>query len=414
MTSRFPATFLWGAATAAHQVEGNNTNSDVWFLENLPHTDFAEPSGAAIEHYDRYREDIALLAGLGFNTYRFSLEWSRIEPEEGQFSPEAISHYRDVLLACRQHGLTTVVTLFHFTSPRWLLHSGGWESEQTVEFFERYSHRVMRDLGDLIDVVCTINEPNLTWLLATFGVVEKDAEARARTPMILSAAQELGVAAQGLAPFLSCATERSYDVVLAAHRAATRAVKSTHPDTPTGWTLANSAIHAAPGGEQHAAAVREEVNLRFLRDSRGDDFVGIQNYGRTVYAADGLAPPPPDVELDQMGREIYPDGLAETIREAAEVAQIPVMVTENGMCTDDDAQRLAYLEAALRGVAGCLTEGVDVRGYMAWSAFDNYEWTFGYGPKFGIIAVDRHTQQREPKPSARWLGQVSQTNGSSL
>ncbi|MBT2248642.1 glycoside hydrolase family 1 protein [Arthrobacter sp. BHU FT2] len=404
MTNPFPQDFLWGVATAAHQVEGNNVNSDTWFLEHLPGTIFAEPSGDAVDHYHRYREDIALIAGLGFTTYRFSLEWARIEPEEGRFSAAALDHYRRVLEACHEHGLTPVVTFHHFTSPLWLLRAGGWESDRTAELFARYCDRAMAHLGDLIGVACTLNEPNLPWLLESFGIGGEAPENRGKVPVWAAAAERLGVDAGTVAPFQFCSTEAGFAVKLAAHRAGTAAIKAHRPDLQVGWTLANSDIQSAPGGEEVADRVRREVNERFLEASRGDDFVGIQTYGRTVYGPDGHAPAPGGVATNQMGEEIYPQGLEATVREAWRVAGIPVIVTENGLATEDDTQRLAYLKTAVDGVASCLTDGIDVRGYIAWTAFDNFEWIFGYRPKFGLIAVDRSTQERTPKDSGRWLG----------
>ncbi|WP_051831677.1 glycoside hydrolase family 1 protein [Streptomyces violens] len=410
----FPDGFLWGAATAAHQVEGNNVNSDAWLLEHLPHTLFTEPSGDAIDHYHRYREDIALLASLGLTSYRFSLEWARIEPEEGRFSPAALDHYRRVLETCREHGLKTVVTYHHFTSPRWLLAAGGWEDPGTPERFARYCDAVTVHLGDLIDIACTLNEPNLPPLLAAMGIGGEAPEQRADVPVWAAAAEHLGIEPRRVAPFQFTASEAGFEVKLAAHRRGTAAIKAHRPDLMVGWTLANSDIQAAPGGEDRAEAVRREVNERFLLASREDDFVGIQTYGRTVFGPDGIAPAPAGARTNQMGEEIYPEGLEATIREAAEIAGVPVVVTENGLATEDDSQRLAYLRTALAGVAACLADGIDVRGYYAWSAFDNYEWVFGYRPKFGLIAVDRTTQARTPKPSAHWLGELARTNGASL
>ena len=161
----FPESFLWGAATAAHQVEGNNINSESWVLEHLPGTFYAEPSGDACDAYHRYAEDIALLASLGFNAYRFSVEWARIEPEEGEFSFAALEHYRRVLTTCHEHGLKPVVTYHHFTSPRWLMRCGGWVDAKTPDRFARYCERVTRHLGDLISAACTLNEPNLALVL---------------------------------------------------------------------------------------------------------------------------------------------------------------------------------------------------------------------------------------------------------
>ncbi len=156
------------------------------------------------------------------------------------------------------------------------------------------------------------------------------------------------------------------------------------------------------------------MNERFLEASRDDDFVGIQTYGRTVISPDGVLGAPEGVETNQMGEEVYPQALAATIREAWRIAGVPVLVTENGLATEDDDQRLAYLHTALTGVAECLADGIDVRGYTAWTAFDNFEWIFGYRPKFGLIAVDRSTGQRSPKPSAHWLGNLARSNGATL
>lgn len=413
MTNPFPHDFLWGVATAGHQVEGNNVNSDVWFLEHLPGTIFAEPSGDAVDHYNRYREDIALIAGLGFTSYRFSLEWARIEPEEGHFSVAELEHYKRVLEACHEHGLTPVVTFHHFASPLWLLRSGGWEGGRTPELFARYCDRVMAHVGDLIGVACTLNEPNLPWLLESFGIGGEAPENRGRVPMWAAAAERLGVDASTVAPFQFCSTEAGFNVKLAAHKAATAAIKAHRPELQVGWTLANSDIQSIPGGEETADRVRRDVNERFLEASRGDDFVGIQTYGRTVYGPDGHAPAPEGAALNQMGEEIYPQGLEATIREAWRVAGTPVMVTENGLATEDDTQRVAFLEAAVDGVASCLADGIDVRGYIAWTAFDNFEWIFGYRPMFGLIAVDRSTQERTPKDSARWLGTVARQHTAS-
>ena len=407
MTNPFPQNFLWGVATAGHQVEGNNVNSDIWFLEHLPGTIFAEPSGDAVDHYHRYREDIALIAGLGFGTYRFSLEWARIEPEEGHFSMAELDHYKRVLETCLEHGLTPVVTFHHFASPLWLLRSGGWEGKRTPELFARYCDRVMAHLGDLIGVACTLNEPNLPWLLESFGIGGEAPENRGKVPVWAAAAKRLGIDASTVAPFQFCSTEAGFNVKLAAHRAGTSAIKKHRPDLQVGWTLANSDIQSIPGGEEIADRVRRDVNERFLEASRGDDFVGIQTYGRTVYGPDGHAPAPEGVATNQMGEEIYPQGLEATVREAWRVAGVPVIVTENGLATEDDAQRLAYLKTAVDGVASCLADGIDVRGYIAWTAFDNFEWIFGYRPQFGLIAVDRSTQERTPKDSAHWLGSLA-------
>ena len=399
----FPKGFLWGAASAGHQVEGGNTNSDLWLLENVAGSIFAEPSGEACDHYHRYADDIAMLAGLGLTTFRTSVEWARIEPSEGVFDAEAIAHYRDVLETCHRYGVAPMVTYHHFTSPRWLLADGGWENPRTAERFGRFCTRVTEELGDLYEIACTLNEPNLPFLLSAFGP-----EDRQHVPMWANAATELGVDPATIAPFQFSATDLGYDVKLAAHRLGRDAIKAVRPEIAVGWTLANSDIQGAPGAEDVAAELRASINGRFLEASRGDDFVGIQTYGRHVFDADGgLVHAPEGVPVNQMGDEVYPQGLGSTIREAAEIAGVPVYVTENGLATTDDAQRVQFLEDSVQVVADCLADGVDVRGYIVWTLMDNFEWIFGFGPKFGLVAVDRETQARSPKPSAYRIGELA-------
>jgi beta-glucosidase len=161
----FPKGFLWGVATAAHQVEGNNINSDLWVLEHMKPSMYAEPSGDACDHYHRYKDDIAMVKRLGFNTYRFSIEWARIEPEQGLFSNAELEHYRRVLATCHEHGLLPMVTFWHFTAPRWFAALGGWEQPGAGDLFVRYTERAARHLGDLIGAATTFNEPNIPVLL---------------------------------------------------------------------------------------------------------------------------------------------------------------------------------------------------------------------------------------------------------
>jgi beta-glucosidase len=402
---RFPKDFLWGAATSGHQVEGNNINSESWVLEHLPETIYVEPSGDACDHYHRYPEDIALLAELGFNAYRFSVEWARIEPEEGEFSYAELEHYRRMLATCHEHGIQPVVTLHHFTSPRWLIRQGGWLDEKTPERFARYTERVSQHLGDLMCAACTFNEPNLPMVLSKllpFNIPE--------TPFWKAAAQAFDVPPDRLGLFQFVTESKMHQIILDAHRRALDVLHAGPGDFPVGLTLALLDIQAAQGGERMAAEFRREMSEFYLEQLRDDDFVGVQTYSRMLVGPESLIPPGDDVEKNQMGEEYYPEALCGTIHHAAEVAGIPIIVTENGLSSTDDSRRLEYFQRALRCVADSLDSGIDVRGYFCWSAFDNFEWVSGYGPKFGIIAVDRKTQKRSPKPSAHWLGEVARTN----
>ncbi|MBV8358712.1 MAG: family 1 glycosylhydrolase [Deltaproteobacteria bacterium] len=405
---KFPQGFLWGAATAAHQVEGGNINSDAWLLEHVDGTVYSEPSGDACDHYHRYREDIALLAGLGFNAYRFSIEWARIEPEEGEFSLAQLEHYRRMLAACHEHAVKPVVTLHHFTSPRWVAARGGWESADTAPLFARYCERIAKHLGDLFTMVCTINELNLGTVLQQSGFLHSD-DAIVGSRWRRAAARMMAVEPEMFSSFPFCVRSRSRDVLLEAHKRGAQALRSAS-NCAVGMTLAILDLQAAPGAEDlrdRAAAESQDV---FLQAARADDFVGVQCYTRQRIGVHGPLPPEPGAEYTQMGYELWPDAVQAAIRRASAIAQVPIVVTESGVATDDDSRRIDYVEHVLSGVAQCLREGIDVRGYFYWSLLDNFEWLFGYGPKFGLIEVDRATQRRKVKLSAEWLGRTARNN----
>jgi beta-glucosidase len=408
MTS-FPDAFLWGASTAGHQVEGGNVSADLWPLEWAENSGFVEPSGDACDHYHRYAEDIGIMAELGFNAYRFSLEWSRIQPEQGYVSRAALDHYRRMISACLELGITPVVTYNHFSTPRWFAGLGGWGNDEAPALFARYAEQASQHLGDLLTWVCTLNEPNIFALLEGTGVIPMGTSGRAP-----SAAPEpagnVGIGGYDPARYRMGLQSGAVERMAQAHRLAVEAIKSGPGEQQVGWTLALVDLQAAEGGEETCQAARHHAELDWLAVSSDDDFVGVQTYSRNVFGPDGQLPVPDDVPQMQTGWEVYPAALGHTIRLAAEHAQVPVVVTENGMATDDDAARIAYTQAALEGLAGCLQDGIDVRGYLHWTLLDNFEWTAGFAKTFGLIAVDLQTFRRTVKPSARWLGQVAQAN----
>jgi beta-glucosidase len=412
----FPKNFLWGTATAAHQVEGNNINSDFWVLETTPGTIFADPSGDTCDHYHRYEEDIKTLKELGFNLYRLGVEWARVEPEDGMFSAAEIQHYRRVLECCRDNGITPMVTLHHFTSPRWTMRLGGWESPDIVGRFGRYVERVARDLGDLIPYYCTINEANLPHLLALMMSAprERDPNAPVGADMAVmrnprstqwwkESASRMGVTTEQLNPFLYSTSPNAKKNVCEAHVAARDALKRIQPTAQMGITLALVDVQSR-GGDQMARQIWDNILYSFTPYLKGDDFLGVQNYSRMLVGPNG--PLPPELEVTQMGYEFYPEALAGVLRETSKLG-LPLIVTENGLATDDDARRVEFIDRALKGVETCLRDGIDVRGYTYWSALDNFEWMMGYKMRFGLISVDRATQQRTVKPSARHLGAIA-------
>ena len=426
----FEKDFLMGAATAAHQVEGNNIHSDYWAQEHMVHTDFLEPSGEAVDHYHRYDEDIRLMADAGLNAYRFSIEWARIEPQEGCFDEAQIAHYRDVIHDCKSKGIEPIVTLLHFTSPKWLISKGGWESDETPGYFARYTRYVMEQLGGELRYVCTINEANMGIQVAaiakrymqqmmakmqagktgddkTDGTVQMGLNLEKMMANQQAAEKErmevFGVAKTEC--FTSPRTAHGDEIVLEAHKAARAVIREVAPHVRLGLTLSLHDIQAQPGGEENAEKEWAEEFTHYLPAIEGDDFLGVQNYTRTRIGAEGSLPTPEGAELTQMDYEFYPQALENVIRRVARDFKGDLLVTENGIATDDDSRRAVFINTALSGVKACIDDGIPVKGYMYWSLLDNFEWQKGYSMTFGLIAVDRSTQQRSPKPSLTLLGQ---------
>jgi beta-glucosidase len=279
-------------------------------------------SGDACDSFNRYSEDIALVAALGLDSYRFSLEWSRIEPEEGEFSLVALDHYRRMAAACHEAGVMPVVTYHHFTHPRWLAAAGTWEALHAPDRFARFCERATGHLGDLVGMACTLNEPNVVATMGwRHGIFPPGVRDRVRRDVVNAA-------------------------LVAAHGKAVDAIRSGPGEFPVGLTLSMTDYQLQPGGDEWLERVRR---------------------------------PSEDVFLEAIG-------------------------------TDDDEMRTEYVRRALAGLGRCLDDGIDVRGYFYWSLLDNFEWVLGYGPTFGIVAVDRQSFERRPKPSAAWLGGIARAN----
>ena len=406
----FPKGFLWGAAVAGHQVEGDNVNSDAWLLENIQPTEFKEPSGAAVDHYRLYDQDIAMLATVGLNTFRFSIEWARVEPVEGMFSVAALEHYRDVLQACRKRGIKTMVSFNHFITPRWFAARGGWEAEGAPQLYARYCDNVARHLGPLIDYATTFNEPNLPRLL--FGI-PGPLQGMANNPRVKEMLAKAGQMTGGgrFSSWIFGDFDKIEAGLKQGHELGYKAIKAVRPQLPVGLSIAIADDQAVgdPAMRDRKRAIAYE--LWFEAVSRNGDFLGVQTYTRELIGPQGVLPPPQGAEMTTGHMEYYPQALEATLRYAAQHVKLPLYVTENGISTDDDIRREAYINTAVQGVANCLKDGVDVRGYIHWSLLDNFEWIFGYGPRFGLIAVDRSTMKRTVKPSAYMLGKIAKANG---
>ncbi len=409
MALAFPEKFIWGAATAAHQVEGGNVSSDFWALEHAQPSFFHEPSGDACDQYHRFADDIAILAGLGLKAYRFSIEWARIEPEEGAFSQAAIDHYQRCIDHCRARGVSAVLTFQHFTLPLWQARKGGFTDPAFADRFARYCDHAAQRLSGF-DIACTLNELNLPVVYA--GILERHAGDARFAARLAAAERALGGSIAG--NFFGAPPAALLDQGLKAHAMGRDAIKAHHPHIPVGLTLALQDEQAEPGAEHLRDQRREEFYGPFLDACAKDDFIGVQTYTRVVVRRDGSFGPEPGYPLTVMGYEDRPQALAETCRYVWQRTKTPIIVTENGWSGEDDARRGAFIREALTDLHKAMAEGVDVRGYFYWSLLDNYEWLLGYEPRFGLVGVDRTTQARSIKPSAVMLGGIAQANALSV
>ena len=430
---KLPENFLIGAATAAHQVEGNNIHSDLWAMEHMKHTSFIEPSLDAVDHYTRYEKDIKLMADAGLNAYRFSIEWARIEPEEGHFDSEAVDHYKAVIACCKKYGIEPFVTLHHFSSPKWLISKGGWEASTTPEDFAHYVRFIIGELGSELHYICTINEANMGIQVAAI------AERYKRQMMAqMQAAQSGGNSADGsvqvginlqkmmegqkaaaaenlevfgvekVENFTSMRTREGDLLILKAHELAKKEIKALYPDIKVGLTLSIHDIQPQEDGMERAKKEWDEEFMHYLPYIKDDDFLGVQNYTRSLIGADGQLPNPDGAELTQMNYEFYPEALEHVLRKVAKDFHGDLYVTENGIATADDTRRVAFIDTALKGIVSCINDGLPVKSYFHWSLLDNFEWQKGYSMTFGLIAVDRSTQTRHPKESLSFLGHWNQ------
>ncbi len=417
-TLDFPRGFLWGAATSAHQVEGDNDNSDWWDWELSPGTPCAARSGRACEHYTRYPSDIALLASLGLNTYRFSVEWARIEPAEGVFDQVALDHYRAVLDCVLSNGLVPMVTLNHFTLPRWVAAEGGWTSRRTPALFERYCRRVIETLGEGVPWYCTINEPTA---LSTGGYMCD----WGFPPRVVDVRKWRAAIA----------------LLIDGHKRAVAAIHELRPGAKAGLASFTGERKTNAGGKpavEYATRMNEDV---FLEATDDDDFIGVQTYTRTHLFLPRIAAPltrlalavPPienrvaarvlsmksgangtqalaGARVTQMGWEYRPEALAAVVRRISRLCpDKDLIVTENGVATLDDSERVEFIGSALAALQAEMAAGARVLGYIHWSLMDNFEWARGYLPKFGLVDVDFETQERTVRPSGRFLGEIAQS-----
>lgn len=416
MELHFPEGFLWGTATAAHQVEGGNTNNDWWAWEQAGgHIRDGSRSGLACDWWNRAEEDFDRAQQLGQNTLRLSVEWSRLEPRPGEWNRAAVQRYRHMLEGLRQRGLEPMVTLYHFTLPMWLANMGGWANPSAITYFGRFAERVVEELGDLVSLWCTINEPAIYALQAYKEGVWPPGQRN--FPLAMKVLRHL----------------------LIAHGEVYRRIHALRGDAQVG--LVKNMIYAEPLRRHSRAdrmwasffhrlfnilpldAVTEgkfKMPLGYGRSSKlmdSVDFIGVNYYTRMAFSVDRRDLEAsmsfhlmPGGEISDGGYgEIYPLGFYSVLKQAHRYGK-PIYVTENGVPDHDDDVRPRFILTHLAQLWRAMQEGVPVRGYYHWSLVDNFEWAYGYALRFGLIEVDFATQERRIRTSGRLYSEICQAN----
>ena len=410
---QFPKGFLWGASSAGYQTEGNNVAADLWVVENMKPSPFAERSGDACDSYHRWNEDVAIVKALGLNAYRFSIEWSRVEPEEGHFSLAELDHYRRCIAACRDAGIVPNVTLNHFSAPRWFAARGAWNKPDAPDLFARYAERVGKHMGDLIGMAVPFNEPNaplvVKWSPDMMSATGQPMDlASMSAPLMQLAAKKVG--SDEFSSFLFSDPAVAVPAMIKAHDLSMAALKAGPGTFPVGAIVSIGDDQAVDGGEAKVAEKRKDVYSQWLEAAGRSDFIGVQGYTRYLIGPKGPRKADGGAEFTKSKWEYYPAAIGNIVRYAASQVKVPIYVTENGISTDDDPRRIDYINGALTGLKAAIDAGADVRGYFHWTLLDNWEWNEGFKQRFGLVDVDRTTFKRTPKPSASHLGAIARRN----
>lgn len=400
----FPKDFFWGAATSAYQVEGNNLNSDWWEWERK--IGLKETSGEACRHYDFYKDDFDLAKSLNHNAHRLSIEWSRIEPQEGKFSSQELSHYRDVIDSLRERNLEPIVTLHHFTNPLWFVKLGGWQNKKSSVYFLRYVDRVVKAVGQKVNYWVTINEPMVyVYHAYVLGAWPPQEESFFKGKLVednlilshLKAYQfihEIYKEKNLFRPYVSIA-------------------QNLQAFVPCKATLKN----------KFASYLRGKIfNFTFIEQlsrHKSLDFIGINYYTRSLVDVERWYPRNLALDIckrnhstlkkNSLGWDIYPEGIYGLLLRLKRY-RLPVFILENGICTDDDNARWDFICQHLNYIHMAMQEGVKVLGYIYWSLIDNFEWDKGFSPRFGLIEVDYNTYKRTVRESAKKFSLVCKTN----
>lgn len=424
----FPDGFIWGTATSGHQIEGGNDASNWWAWERERQSPARQQSGRSVDYWNRYEEDHALMARLGYRAFRLGVEWARVEPARGKIDEEALRRYTDILASLRAHGIGICLTLNHWVLPQWVVRQGDWLNPRTLDDLVRFAGVVAERLGEFPDWWITLNEPMVSTmagnLLAHFPPQRRSWRAFRRT----------------VAAHLE-AHARLYELI---HRH----VPAAPGGGPTQVGVAKAYPWVEPWGSPGLDGLYERVAAKLFRllsygawdrsimtgrrhvlfggdvvpELRGSyDFCGINYYTRlSLKRASGPGSrygvtekqAPPGIARSDMGWQVYPEGLAAVVRHVWQRFRKPIVITENGIADAADSQRPAYIVRHLAAVHRVLAEGIPVQGYFHWSFVDNFEWREGYSKKFGLVQVDVSDPrlERRPRRSAQLYSEIVRAN----
>jgi len=418
MKNKFPDDFLWGAATSSHQVEGDNTLNDWWEWEQAGNT---EPSGKACDHYNRFKEDFRIAKDLGHNAHRLSLEWSRLEKEEGVWDASEWDHYKAIIDELKSLEIEPILTLNHFTLPSWLSHKGGWQNKDIIRLFSRFAIKAVKELGEKVQYWIPINEPYIAAFLSYFKGEWPPCEKNFDSALL--AAKNM-LEAHVEAYSLMHEAARSSSSIMKPKIGVAKAVTAFHPCSK--YSLSDRVVtHLRNMFYNHSfidSALKGKTDLfpfvkgKELPSSKALDFIGLNYYFRQFVHHEKPFKKHPIGEIcdyghhnigkiNNMGWEMYPRGLYEVVRSFSRY-RLPIMITENGTSVDDDNMRKNFIKGHLTQLLKAINEGSPVIGYLHWSLMDNFEWAHGYKQKFGLVEVDFNTQKRTVRESARYYSSI--------
>ena len=387
-TINFPKDFLWGVAYSSFQVEGGIENNDWWRWSEQGKT--KDKMGKACDSWNLYEEDHKLAQDLGCGGFRLSLEWSRIEPEEGEFSEEALKHYKKVLQDLKKKGMKRVVTLWHWGLPLWFADKYGWHKKESVGYFSRYCQKVIDELGEEIDIFITFNEPTIP----------------------LNKGYLVGVSPPGkINPWFYFRARKN---MIEAHKKCYQLTKKKYPKILIGITQFCNTFESHNFVKNIIDKFQDFYNWGFIKnDLDCHDFIGIDYYATFE---PHLFPPSFKRKTTKnrwtdIGWGIYPQGIYDICLDAHQKFSKPIYIFENGLADAKDKYRADFIKEHLENLHQAIGEGANIRGYFHWSLLDNFEWNLGYGPKFGLCEVNRKTMKRTPRKSYYEYGKIVKRNG---